>query len=214
MELYGKAGSASCRAILMVAKAVEKEVKIRDVDVMAGEQFSEEFTNLNPQRTIPVLVDDGLVICDSKAAIMYLADQYVQNDSLYPKDPKQRALVNQRLMFDMGILYKRLADFYGPRIMDKSPPDTRKWGLMEEAVQCLDIYLTGNNFAAGKEMTIADLSLLSTVSSYDAIQFDLNKYENVSRWYANIRKIAPGAELNESRCQLFKEFLKKYDIIQ
>lgn len=213
MELYGKAGSATCRAILMVARAVEKEVKIRDVDVMAGEHFSEEFTNLNPQKTIPVLVDEGFVICDSRAAMMYLADQYGQNEDLYPKDPKERALVNQRLLFDIGTLYKRLVDYYGPQIKDKSIADSRKWKLMEEAMECLNIYLAGNNFSAGPKMTIADIGLLSTVSNYDAIQFDLSKYENVNRWYANIRKISPGAELNESGCQLFIEFLKKHNVI-
>lgn len=42
----------------------------------------------------------------------YLADQYAKNDSLYPKDPKKRALVNQRLYFDIGTLYARFADYY------------------------------------------------------------------------------------------------------
>ncbi|KAL5283281.1 GstD1.2 family protein [Megaselia abdita] len=214
MELYGKSGAASCRAILMVAKAVKKEVKIRDVDVMSGEHVSENFSQLNPEKTIPVFIDDGFVISDSRAAMMYLADQYGHHDFLYPKDPKQRALVNQRLLFYMGTLYQRLTDYYGPQIKDKSSADSEKWKLMEESMGCLDIYLKGNGFAAGEKMTIADLGLLSTVSNYDAIQFDLSKYINVSRWYANIKDTAPGAELNKIGCQLFTEFLRAYSIIQ
>ena len=48
----------------------------------------------------------------SRAIIAYLVDQYGKDDSLYPKDPKQRAVVNQRLYFDAGTLYQRFGDLY------------------------------------------------------------------------------------------------------
>ena len=48
----------------------------------------------------------------SRAIMTYLAEQYGKDDSLYPKDPKKRAMVNQRLYFDMGTLYQRFGDLY------------------------------------------------------------------------------------------------------
>lgn len=35
-------------------------------------------------------------------------DKYSKNDSLYPKDVKERAVVNARLNFDCGTLWPRV----------------------------------------------------------------------------------------------------------
>lgn len=42
----------------------------------------------------------------------YLVSQYATDDSLYPKDVKTRALVDQRMQFDLGTLYRRMADYF------------------------------------------------------------------------------------------------------
>lgn len=42
----------------------------------------------------------------------YLSSAYSSDDTLYPRDVRARALVDQRLQFDLGTLYARLADYY------------------------------------------------------------------------------------------------------
>lgn len=44
----------------------------------------------------------------SRAIAIYLVETYGKDDSLYPKDLQQRAIVNQRLYFDHGVLYTRV----------------------------------------------------------------------------------------------------------
>jgi glutathione S-transferase len=51
-------------------------------------------------------------VFSSRAILGYLADQYGKDDSLYPKDPKQRTIINQRLYFDIGTLYQNFIDYY------------------------------------------------------------------------------------------------------
>lgn len=42
----------------------------------------------------------------------YLVSKYARNDSLYPKDPKERAIVDQMMYFDAGSLYSNLVKCY------------------------------------------------------------------------------------------------------
>jgi len=45
---------------------------------------------------------------------------------------------------------------------------------------------------------VADIAILSTVSTFDIVDFDLSKYPNVVRWYANAKKVTPGWDENWS----------------
>lgn len=89
----------------MVAKALGVNLNLKTIDTHNKEHLTPEFIKLNPQHTIPTLVDNGFAIWESRAILVYLAEKYGKNDSLYPKDPQKRAVVNQRLYFDMGTLY-------------------------------------------------------------------------------------------------------------
>lgn len=42
----------------------------------------------------------------------YLISAYAKDDNLYPKDIKIRALIDQRLQFDLGTLYQRMGDYF------------------------------------------------------------------------------------------------------
>lgn len=74
---------------------------------MAGEHLSEEFVSINPQHTIPTLVDDDgeFILWDSHAIATYLVEKYADDDSLYPNDVQRRARISQRLHFDSSLLF-------------------------------------------------------------------------------------------------------------
>lgn len=47
----------------------------------------------------------------SRVILTYLTAAYSKDDTLYPRDVRMRALVDQRLQFDLSTLYARLSDY-------------------------------------------------------------------------------------------------------
>lgn len=164
---------------------------------------------LNPEHTVPTLVDNSFSLWESRAIIIYLVDKYAKNDALYPKDPKTRAVINQRLFFDMDTIYESFADYYYPQIFESKPADPEKFKAMEEAVGFLEIFLTGNEYVAGNTISIADFSLLASISTFDVAKFDLSSYKNVSRWYELCKKTVPGWEINWEGIQQMSTYFDK-----
>jgi len=79
----------------MTAHALGLELNKKKVDLDAGDHLKPEFVKLNPQHTIPTLVDGDFAVWESRAILIYLAEKYDKEGSIYPKDPQQRAVINQ-----------------------------------------------------------------------------------------------------------------------
>lgn len=58
-----------------------------------------------------MLDDDGFLISEHIAIMQYICDKYAPDSPVYPKDPQLRALVNQRLCFNMAHLYAAIAPY-------------------------------------------------------------------------------------------------------
>ncbi|KAK2588572.1 hypothetical protein KPH14_006346 [Odynerus spinipes] len=180
IDLYHLPSSPPCRAVRLAASVLGVELNLKEVNLMAGEQNKPEFIKMNPQHVIPTIDDNGFYLWESRAIMAYLAEQYGKDDSLYPKDPKKRAVVNQRLFFDQGTLYQSFADFFYPMVFG-APRDETKFEKIGTAIGFLEKFLENQNYVAGKNMTIADLTIAATISQFEVIKYDLSKYKNVAK---------------------------------
>lgn len=62
LDFYYMLYSAPCRSILMTAKVLGIELNKKQVDLDAGEHLKPEFVKINPQHTIPTLVDGDFAL--------------------------------------------------------------------------------------------------------------------------------------------------------
>lgn len=154
---------------------------------------------MNPQHTIPLLDDNGVIVIDSHAICGYLCEKYGEPDNnLYPKDLEKRALCDARLHFDSGHLFARFQFLIGPVLMMNSTewPDDRIQ-LIESAWDIMERMLESGAYVCGDEMTVADFCLIATTTSLDElVPLDAEKHVKILEWIDRMAQLPYYDEIN------------------
>nr|AEV23875.1 glutathione S transferase class theta variant 7 [Periplaneta americana] len=191
IDLYYAPASPPCRIVMLLGKDLGLNFNLKSISVRDKENMTPEFLKINPQHCIPTIVDNGLNLWESRAIITYLASRYGKDDSLYPKDLKKRALVDQRLYFDIGTLFPGIRQYFIKQI-DGGKPDAEDITKFENVYELLDKFLEGQEWVAGSNITVADYSIVVSVSITEAMGYDISKYQNVARWFSKAKKTMVG----------------------
>ncbi|BES94426.1 glutathione S-transferase [Nesidiocoris tenuis] len=205
-DLYYYPLSPPSRIVMMTAKVLGADLNIKILNILKKEQLSPEFIKVNPQHTIPTLNDNGFVISESRAIAAYLADSSPNGEEIYPKDIKKRARVEEMLYFDIGRLYSNFIGTYKPVVLDGQRIDGNRLKAFDESMAMLEEYLTRNVWAAGDQMTIADLSLHSTVSTSQAVGYDTTKFPRINNWMERTKAAIPDYQIaNQEGLDMWKQ---------
>nr|AHC08050.1 epsilon glutathione S-transferase [Locusta migratoria] len=206
VTLYHFPASPPSRIALAAAKVVGVDVDVKIVDLFAKEQLKEEFVKINPQHTIPTIDDNGFILWDSHAIATYLVSQYAKDDSLYPKDTKKKAVVDQRLYFEIGTLYPRMRAIAFPVLfLGKTSVEDSVKASAYEAIGFLEKFLEASGWVAGDHLTIADVACAVTATSMQAIGLDFSGYPKTKDWIERCKKIPGFQEANEEGAEIFGE---------
>ena len=195
---YWRSQAAYRVRIALALKGLEWEET--SVDLLAGEQFSGELAEHNPQHAVPLLLDGGPSLSQSLAIIEYLEETHPL-PPLYPQAPYARAAARSFALisitdshpFQVPRVRKDLAARFGA-----SESDTKSWAQHWQtlALQAMEARLVERReqctYCFGDRPGIADIGLVSHVCG--AMTFD-----TVIEPYANVLKIF-------ERCNQFEAF--------
>ena len=211
LTLYGADLSSPSNKIRFTANALGLEYTYKPVKLREGENRSEWFLKLNPTGKIPVIDDNGFVLFESNAICKYLLEK--NNSALYPKDLKQRAVVDQWSDFvsmHVGmalskVLYNRV---FAPIIKVPVDEQSIKDGLnfLEKFLPVLESQLGKNKYLAGAQMTFADINLLATLDAAEVADVDLSKYANTVKWRNELKTQAFYTKCYKDYGENFKNF--------
>ncbi|CAH2089096.1 unnamed protein product [Euphydryas editha] len=162
--------SPACRSVMMALDAMNISLTEVDINIDKYEQKFSEIAEMNPLKTIPILKDSELILHDSHAINSYLASRYDVCGKILPQDPAGRALVDQLMHYDSGILQPCYSASVEPIlhknwrfILPQQIEDT------EKAYQDLESMLAGCVWFSGSWLTLGDIAIAATVSTLNIL---------------------------------------------
>lgn len=179
------------------------------LNLAAGEHRTEDFKKINPRSIVPTIVDGDFVLWESKAILMYLPHKVgMCRVAEYPKCPKVRALIHQRLLFDSVDFYPHVSAVTNLAYTSDPIITPQHKERLEKALEVMEeTFLNENNFFVGDHVTIADFPFCSSIATLMAIGFDLSGYERITAWFERM-SVLKGFEQLESGAKDYGEFVK------
>lgn len=145
---------------------------------------------MNPHHKVPTISDGDYVLGESRAIQLYLFNKFAkpEHDYLYPKNIEKRGKVDWLLNYDATTLFPNtFAYFKAYRFIGRKPNEEETKNLTNSLDQLNNFHLKGsNNFFLGNEATLADISIVATLTFLDMINFDFSKWDKI----ANLIKVS------------------------
>lgn len=196
LHSYWRSSSAWRVRIALHLKGLPFTTKAVHLTKDGGEQFSEEFKQLNPFGQVPVLeIGNGRAISQSLAILEYLEESYPNNaPHILPSDPYQKAIARQlALMIVSGIQPLQNLKVLNSIAADFGPQHRDLWAkrVIDEGLTALESVLarTSGRFCIGDEITIADLCLIPQLYNARRFGVDVNKFHVALRIETECNKL-------------------------
>jgi glutathione S-transferase len=193
--------SGHCQRVEALLSMLELPCEAIDVDLAAGAQHRPEFLALNAFGQVPVIDDEGTVVADSNAILVYLARRYGDGRWL-PEDAAGAARVQRWLSaaagpIAFGVAAARLVTVFGAKL-DADAAIARGHAFL----RVLEGELAGRAFLAAEHATIADLACASYVAHAPEGNVSLADYPSVRAWLARVEALPRYVKMPASRAGL------------
>lgn len=190
MKLYYHPLSGHSHRVRLFLGLIGAGHDLVEVDLSTGAHKKPEFLALNAFGQVPVLDDDGTIVTDSNAILVYLSKKLGLGDWL-PETPVAAAAVQKWLSVAAGQVA------YGPaaaRLVTVFGAPFRPEEVIARAHALLAVVeaeLSGRDFIAAASPTVADVALYSYIARAPEGNVDLQAYPKVRAWLARIEAL-PG----------------------
>tara|TARA_B100000676_G_scaffold90284_1_gene90025 strand:+ start:1353 stop:2015 length:663 start_codon:yes stop_codon:yes gene_type:complete len=190
LQVYGRKNSNQVIQLMWTVGELDLEYVRHNVGGSFGGLNSDEYGNLNPNRLVPTIVDDGFVLWESYAIIRYLCRRYGFG-SLWPEDPCQSGLADQWMEWTSS----RFMGTFFPAFWNliRTPKDKQDLEKVSTAakdtgalLQIIESQLEGNEFLIGDALTMGDIPLGSMMFKYFNLPIERPSLPNIERWYARL----------------------------
>ncbi|MCP4595577.1 glutathione S-transferase N-terminal domain-containing protein [Neptuniibacter sp.] len=171
------------KVALFLAEA-ELDYELIPVDTLKGEQHSPEYSSINPNNKVPAINDNGTIIFDSNAILLYLAEK---TGKLLGKEDERGEILSWLMFIASG-----LGPYSGQAVhFQKAAPEEIPYAInryrreAERHYQVLNDRLADKEFFVGDSFTIVDIAAWGWIDKVIPVlgEGELENYPNLKRWF-------------------------------
>lgn len=205
IRLYRHALSGHCHRVELMLSLLELPFETMEIDFASAEHKQPTFLAISPFGQVPAIDDDGLLLADSNAILVYLASRYDPQGVWLPRDPVAAARVQRWLSVAAGDIA------FGPaaaRVAEVFKRDVDTRAMIERAALLLsrmEAHLAapqGTSFLAGDTATIADVACYAYIAHAPEGNVNLAPYPAVRAWLARVAALPRFVPMAASACGL------------
>lgn len=193
MKLYTFPLSPNCRRVQLVAATLGTSFDEEVIDIATGAQQASEYLALNPNGLVPTLVDGDTKIWESRGIIEYLAAKN-PGSGLQGANDIERADIGRWLCWDAGHLapevFTLVFENMLKALLNLGPADQAKCEAASEQLSryfgVLDKSLIGKRYLVGDSLSLADLSIASTLTYHAELGMPVASYPRLNTWFGRI----------------------------
>lgn len=190
LKIWGRNNSMNVQKAMWAVGEVGVDYERLDAGLQYGIVNEPWFGDLNPNRTVPVLDDDGFFVWESNVVIRYLAAKYAMG-RLMPADIESRAELEMWMDWQQTVVMPGL----GPAFVGlvRTPEAERDHAaiaagadVVRAALELLDQRLAGRDYILGEAFTAADIPLGCVAYRWLAMPVEHGNIPNVRSWYQRL----------------------------
>ncbi len=183
---FGESGNAYKAALTLALSDTEWEPVY--VDFFNGETRSPDFRKINVMGEVPVMIDGDLVLTQSGVMQDYISSK---SGKLGGRSADARREVLRWMFFDNH----KVSGVAGPlRFNMNFLPEAKRNAdvnaflsmRLASALKVMETHLTGRQWLAGEDITIADLACCGYLYYPEPFTFDRKDYPNIDAWLDRI----------------------------
>lgn len=191
MKLYSTPSSGHAHRVRLLLNMLQLDHQC--IEAAAALRQQSEFRQLNPWQQIPVLVDDGIVIYDSNAILVYLVRRYAPDSHWMPDEPVAAAQVQLWLGKAAGEIRYGVGSARLIKQFDTPEDYASACRVASRFLPQMAAHLASQRWLAGELPTIADLACYAYVACAPQGGITLQPWPAIRQWLAQVEAL-PGFE--------------------
>lgn len=193
MKLYSYFRSSAAYRVRIAMNLKGIDYEIIPVNLLTGEQKSDDYKQLNAEGLVPALETDQGLLTQSLAILEWLEEQY-PNPPILPKDGWQRAQARSlayAVSCDIHPVNNLRILKYLQNDMQQSDEDKIIWykHWINTGFSAFEQKLAEHKYCCGEQPTIADICLVPQVFNALRFKVDMDAYPKISGVYEHCNQL-------------------------